>query len=105
MTIECCDCDKEFEKGDTLFVCSVCNEPVCEDCKEDHDCIEEPDTESNTTCDECGNCTEEMSTCGVCNNIYCSDCINDHMEEEKENIEFEEQEFGEYAKGKIADNL
>jgi hypothetical protein len=103
--VECFDCNKEFEKEDTIYVCGVCDEPLCEDCKAEHDCIEEPETESNIICDKCGNCTEEMSSCPVCDDYFCEDCITEHIKEEKESIEFEEYEFGEYAKEKIAENL
>jgi hypothetical protein len=103
--IECNECKKEFGKEDLLLVCGNCDQPICPECKKDHDCLEDPDEHENETCGECGSCPEILLECPACSNKYCDDCIKEHLKEEREDIEFEEYRFGEYAKENIAKNL
>jgi hypothetical protein len=106
MVTECNDCNINFEKDDTVYVCQECDEPVCKDCKEKHCCLDEPNDHTNETCCDCGDCQEEMVECAVCNDVFCSGCIDKHMEaEKKDHIDFEEFDYGEYAKEKICEKL
>lgn len=103
--IFCADCEKEFGEEDTVYECQECHEPICDDCKEKHFCIDEADDHNNETCIECGNCEEEMFEFE--DNYYCNNCVEETKKDRQEQIfnDMEEFEYNDYLKEKIADNL
>lgn len=101
----CADCEKEFDKDDTVWVCPECDEPICEDCKKSHFCLEEEEEHHNEPCMQCGEIDEDMYE--LWGDYYCQHCIEEVKKEKQEEIGegMEEYEYTDYLKEKIADNL
>ena len=104
--IKCKDCNFFFDKKDTVFLCLECNKPLCEKCKEEHNCIEpEFSGHENELCHLCGDCQEYMDECEDCGHYFCENCKETHIEERKDDIEFKDMDYKKYIKSKMVDNL
>lgn len=106
--IICDECGFEFDEDSIIYMCRECGMVLCEECKEEHNCIcdeDDYDWHTNETCIECGVCEEEMYVCPYCNEIVCGNCINEHSKNHKDELVFDEYGYEEFIKDKIIDCL
>src|SRR3990167_10544603 len=97
---DCEGCGTEFEIGDSVFECQECNKGYCGDCKDEHNCIVNPDGFNSINCEDCG-IDGTVFTCPSCDARVCEDCIRQHCDNHKEDIAFEEQDYADWLKGKM----
>lgn len=102
----CEDCGEEFEDGDEIHQCGFCNEIYCEDCWEDHNCLEDEYGDATAYCDDCRNDVDadNLKSCSECGENICDDCWNDHC---KRHIEDKEEVFDyeEYVDKKVQEAI
>lgn len=103
--VECEECGEELGEGDSVFVCGECDEVLCENCKEEHECIEEPDEETYEECSVCGDITSAMY---LFEDVYfCENCIEEAKKNKIEEIreEMKEYDYENYVKGEVIKGL
>lgn len=101
--VECSECGEKFKEGNTIHVCVVCEELICCQCIESHNCLKDRlDEFEKEGCVECGETEGDLFECSECEDVICETCIEDHT---KNHINFEVWDASEYISKKTAEEL
>jgi hypothetical protein len=94
--VECSECAKEFKDGDIIYECTHCNEILCDECWDDHICIDDEYDSATVQCEQCSGDTDadDARVCNMCQDTLCDSCWDDHcknhLEEDREEWDYED---------------